>query len=59
MERKKGRESRDGRITIVYEPIDRLILDPRNPRLHSPRQIRQMRCGRGMSAILTAAGAAT
>jgi DNA modification methylase len=30
------------RMKMTYLPIDRLKLDPKNPRLHSPRQIRQI-----------------
>lgn len=30
------------RLTIQYCPVPSLKLDPRNPRLHSPRQIRQI-----------------
>lgn len=33
---------RTGRIQITYQPIGALELDPRNPRLHTPRQIRQI-----------------
>ena len=29
-------------LKIVYQPIDRLADNPRNPRIHSPRQIRQI-----------------
>ena len=31
-----------GRLAIVYLPIADLKLDPTNPRLHNPRQIRQI-----------------
>jgi DNA methylase/ParB/Sulfiredoxin domain len=31
-----------GPITIAYLPISMLKLDPRNPRVHSPRQVRQI-----------------
>ena len=31
-----------GRVAISYRPIAELKLDPNNPRLHSPRQIRQI-----------------
>ncbi|MDO8432460.1 MAG: ParB/Srx family N-terminal domain-containing protein [Candidatus Binatus sp.] len=30
------------RISIVYQPITALQLDPRNPRAHSPKQVRQI-----------------
>ena len=30
------------RIEFVYRPIAALKLDPNNPRVHSPRQIRQI-----------------
>jgi ParB-like chromosome segregation protein Spo0J len=29
-------------LEVIYRPIDALILDPSNPRLHSRRQIRQI-----------------
>jgi hypothetical protein len=29
-------------IAVVYRPIAELKLDPNNPRLHSPRQVRQI-----------------
>jgi hypothetical protein len=32
------------RIAIVYRPVAELKLDPRNPRAHSPKQIRQIAC---------------
>ena len=32
----------DRRIAVLYRPIAALKLDPRNPRVHSPRQIRQI-----------------
>jgi DNA modification methylase len=35
-------ETASGRLAIVYLPIINLKLDPANPRLHSPRQIRQI-----------------
>ena len=43
----KGKQSRAGRYfkrptEIVYRPIAELKLDPMNPRVHSPRQIRQI-----------------
>jgi DNA modification methylase len=31
-----------GRVAVIYRPIAELNLDPNNPRLHSPRQIRQI-----------------
>jgi len=31
-----------GAIAVCYRPIDQLKLDPRNPRLHSRRQVRQI-----------------
>jgi DNA modification methylase len=39
-ERASGNQ--DGRLAIVYQPIADLELNPRNPRSHSPRQIRQI-----------------
>src|ERR1017187_918003 len=30
------------RLAVVYRPIDDLELNPRNPRTHTPRQIRQI-----------------
>src|SRR6516162_5638123 len=30
------------RIALVYRPVAALKLDPRNPRAHSPRQVRQI-----------------
>ena len=30
------------RVAVVYRPIDELKLDPHNPRVHSPRQVRQI-----------------
>src|SRR5271166_5863936 len=30
------------RVSIIYRPVDDLRLDPKNPRSHSPRQIRQI-----------------
>jgi ParB/RepB/Spo0J family partition protein len=32
----------DDRLRVVYRPISELILDPRNPRTHSRRQIKQI-----------------
>jgi ParB-like nuclease domain len=32
----------NGSIKIVFRQIDDLELDPRNPRAHSPRQVRQI-----------------
>jgi ParB-like chromosome segregation protein Spo0J len=34
--------TRDSRIDIVYRPIDQLKQDPRNPRRHERKQIRQI-----------------
>jgi len=31
-----------GRIALIYHPIAELQLNPKNPRAHSPRQIRQI-----------------
>jgi hypothetical protein len=31
-----------GKLTVVYRPIAELIPDPKNPRLHSRRQVRQI-----------------
>jgi ParB-like chromosome segregation protein Spo0J len=39
---KTGNESKAERLEIVYRPIEKLKLDPMNPRLHSPRQVRQI-----------------
>ena len=39
---KKGNENLARRIEIVYRPITELKLDPKNPRLHAPRQVRQI-----------------
>ncbi|MGA3229924.1 MAG: ParB/Srx family N-terminal domain-containing protein, partial [Candidatus Binatus sp.] len=39
---KTGNENTSQRMEIVYRPIAELELDPRNPRLHSPRQVRQI-----------------
>ena len=30
------------RVSVLYRPLAQLKLDPRNPRLHSPKQIRQI-----------------
>ncbi|MHB8381592.1 MAG: site-specific DNA-methyltransferase [Candidatus Binataceae bacterium] len=38
--RSNGNQS--DRLAIVYQPIADLELDPRNPRAHSPRQVRQI-----------------
>src|SRR5580700_8837327 len=43
----KGNQPRIGhrskhRIQLDYRPISELKLDPSNPRIHSPRQIRQI-----------------
>lgn len=35
-------ETTSGRLAIVYLPIAELKLDPKNPRTHSPKQIRQI-----------------
>src|SRR6516225_5908867 len=37
-----GPEGAAGRVVVVYRPIAELKLDPHNPRVHSPRQIRQI-----------------
>jgi DNA modification methylase len=39
---KTGNENTSQSMEIVYRPIADLELDPRNPRLHSPRQVRQI-----------------
>src|SRR5260370_20859542 len=31
-----------GRVAVIYRPIVELNLDPNNPRLHTPRQVRQI-----------------
>ena len=31
-----------GRVQVIYRPISELKLDPRNPRVHSARQVRQI-----------------
>ncbi|SDB75088.1 ParB/Srx family N-terminal domain-containing protein, partial [Belnapia rosea] len=36
-------------LTVEYRPLSSLRLDPRNPRVHSPRQIRQI--GRSIEAF--------
>jgi DNA modification methylase len=33
---------RNGRLEVGYQPIDRLKLDPKNPRIHSRRQVSQI-----------------
>lgn len=38
----KATEALSGRIEVTYLPISQLGLNPRNPRFHSPRQIRQI-----------------
>jgi DNA modification methylase len=38
----KRHDKAQGRIAVVYRRIAELKLDPRNPRVHSPRQIRQI-----------------
>jgi ParB-like chromosome segregation protein Spo0J len=35
-------ESTPRDIAIVYQPVSALKLDPRNPRVHGPKQIRQI-----------------
>src|SRR6202050_3247384 len=49
MQRRAGKEHstrdfdrREGRFQITYRPISELKLDPKNPRAHSPRQVRQI-----------------
>ena len=47
LSRKQGdnariRDKAGGRLKVVYRPISELKLDPRNPRAHIPRQIRQI-----------------
>ena len=37
-----GRESTPRDIAIVYQPVSALKLDPRNPRVHDRKQIRQI-----------------
>ena len=37
-----GADIKSDRIEVSYLPIAQLELNPRNPRLHSPRQIRQI-----------------
>ena len=37
-----GPEGAAGRVVVVYRPIAELKLDPHNPRIHRPRQIRQI-----------------
>jgi DNA modification methylase len=39
---KPGNENAAKRLAVVYRRIDDLKLDPRNPRLHTPRHIRQI-----------------
>src|ERR1035441_2265893 len=34
--------SSTGQIRVVYQAVDALKLDPKNPRIHSPRQLRQI-----------------
>ncbi len=38
----KSRDNQNDRLAIVYRPIADLELNPRNPRTHTPRQIRQI-----------------
>ena len=33
---------REHRVAVVYRPIAELRLDPKNPRLHSDKQVRQI-----------------
>jgi DNA modification methylase len=40
--RTAGRQSGDPRLQVVYRPVHSLNLDPKNSRLHSRRQIRQI-----------------
>ena len=42
MKARKIRSIASPRIEITYMPIARLKLDPKNPRTHSPEQIRQV-----------------
>lgn len=35
-------KQRAARLAVHYEPIDALRLDPRNPRLHGRKQVRQI-----------------
>jgi DNA modification methylase len=38
-----GAPDKDGlRVQVIYRPISELVPDPKNPRVHSPRQIRQI-----------------
>jgi DNA modification methylase len=37
-----GLDKAGGRVQISYRPISELKLDPKNPRAHSPRQVRQI-----------------
>lgn len=34
--------ARDGRLAVAYHPLDRLQLDPKNPRTHSGKQVAQI-----------------
>jgi DNA modification methylase len=38
----KNPEQAGSRVQVTYRPVSELKLDPRNPRLHSPRQVRQI-----------------
>ena len=38
----EGHGPDDRRVAVVYRPIAELHLDPRNPRFHTPKQIRQI-----------------
>ena len=42
MRSQQRKHSRRDRIKVVYHQLDKLRSDPQNPRLHSPRQIRQI-----------------
>ena len=37
-----GLDKAGGRVQITYRPISELKLDPKNPRAHRPRQVRQI-----------------
>jgi hypothetical protein len=37
-----GQADPPGRLGVAYRPLADLVLDPRNPRAHSPRQVRQI-----------------
>jgi hypothetical protein len=38
----EGTRHGDPRLAVTYRPIAELKLDPRNPRCHAPKQIRQI-----------------